>query len=529
MRSTSSFSGLFGIIVTITVVIIQIIRIQSTSAFLVNKINNEKGCNTNNIITTTTSTRSSSVVVVQQRRQRRRQTNNNFQLFPSGRIIKQQLKASRQQSDTTTTSSETDKDASDKDTVEVNGSSSKPYKHGLAILTMPSTSLDKIANEAILQTILQKTWKLSVYLKSTDDNDNENNNNNKQPSLSSLRRYIGEIYSTLWDFCSESEELEDVVVYAQNLPNCAPEQWIHHLDDLDCICSHDTIVGWEPEETYGRGTVIMESFSDVAKGGLDEHVNAVNDDRISRNLNPVVPLHVNHWPAGASQRFNDDHNVVFLDDDALEDGILQRKRKKDLEEEEDDDGIIEQGSSTTASSFLGGARIPSKALFTSVAVGGTFDGMHYGHRKLLTLAVSSVTPQTGKLLIGVTVDEMLQQKKYAEYIPTLKERCTDVQKFIYRLAPGLKNRIRIVPITNKFGPPGSLPDPENGDTWNNDFDALVLSHETLQTGHELNLYRQQQLGLPPLVLLCTRRTEAIGMSSTTLRKIRNDRRKNENE
>ncbi len=52
-------------------------------------------------------------------------------------------------------------------------------------------------------------------------------------------------------------------------------------------------------------------------------------------------------------------------------------------------------------------------LYSSVCVGGTFDMMHYGHRKLLTLAVSSVRPGTGRLHVGVKSDDMLTRKAYA--------------------------------------------------------------------------------------------------------------------
>jgi phosphopantetheine adenylyltransferase len=108
---------------------------------------------------------------------------------------------------------------------------------------------------------------------------------------------------------------------------------------------------------------------------------------------------------------------------------------------------------------------------------------------------------------------MLQNKKFSELIPTLDERIKGVKDFIYRLAPGMKNRLRIEPIGDSFGPPGM------GD--GGDFDALVLSHETLETGKKLNDHRMQVLRAKPLILLCTRRTEPYGMSSTALRKLKN--------
>jgi cytidyltransferase-like protein len=159
--------------------------------------------------------------------------------------------------------------------------------------------------------------------------------------------------------------------------------------------------------------------------------------------------------------------------------------------------------------ILGGVRIGDDTLFQRVSVGGTFDGLHYGHRKLLTLAVSSVDPLSGSLLVGVTSDEMLTKKKLSRLIPPLSERIESVRKFLDKLSPGLKNRRKIVAINDTFGPPGR----------DKDFDALVLSHETLPTGHELN-ERRASMGLPKLKLLCTRRTEPNSMSSTALRRLR---------
>jgi phosphopantetheine adenylyltransferase len=152
-------------------------------------------------------------------------------------------------------------------------------------------------------------------------------------------------------------------------------------------------------------------------------------------------------------------------------------------------------------------------VYNAVCCGGTFDGLHFGHRKLLTLAVSSAMPVTGSLLVGVTVDEMLRRKTFYEQIPSFHERCHGVRQFLHRLAPGMINRIQVVPITDAFGPPG-----QKGTAAG--FDALVLSHETLKTGYLLNEHRKHELDLPPLQLLCTRRTESHGMCSTALRRLR---------
>jgi phosphopantetheine adenylyltransferase len=356
---------------------------------------------------------------------------------------------------------------------------------------MPSTSVDKIANSVILETVVPKSSKLSVVLRCEGQ---------KSPSLSQLRAYVGEVYSQLWDCVvnSDQSDLIDVVVYPANLPNSAPESWITIQRDLDCICSHSNYMGWFSTGT-GRGKTYA---STEGRGGLDEHVAAVNRERRQRQLRPVAALGVDekHWPMPvAAATYGRDQHVIFLEDDIPPESSAQEDMMS---------GEGEAGDDTDSSSaFLSGAKPDDATLFEHVAVGGTFDGMHYGHRKLLTLAVSATNPLTGKLLIGVTADKMLQHKQLASMIRPFRDRRQSVIDFVERLAPGMLNRIKVVEITDAFGPPAH----------DAKFDALVLSHETLETGCLLNRHRAAH-GMPPLTLLCTRRTEAHGMSSTALRK-----------
>lgn len=394
-------------------------------------------------------------------------------------------------------------------------SQSPSYEHILAILTLPQTSRDRIANEAILDTCVKHTnQKVSIVLRCQDSN------TRPKPKLNDLRGYVGEIYSLVWDSVLGldnplSSKLLDVVVYPQNLPNAAPEQWLHHRPDLECICSHDSIIGWVSASTEGSGS----RYQDVEGsgcGGLESHVSAVNVDRKGRGMGMVQSLPVEKWPEVCVDDEIDglDSNngdVVFLEDEDEDNGRLSTTE------------LMGTDQDSLGGLIGGGYRIPSNSLYNSVAVGGTFDGMHYGHRKLLTLAISSVVPNMGKLLIGITTDEMLQQKAFAELIPPLDERTRGVREFVDALAPGMKNRVKIVPIKDTYGPPGVALDSDIYAGIENDFDALVLSHETLPTGKRLNEHRMQNLGLGSLKLLCTRRTEVHGMSSTVLRKLRKKR------
>jgi phosphopantetheine adenylyltransferase len=353
------------------------------------------------------------------------------------------------------------------------------FHHALAILTMTYNTFDRICNEAILETILTRTDKLSIVLRCEG----------QPPSVASLRRYVGTIYSQLWDCTvldTQNPNLPKVVVYPAHLPNSAPESWITIQPDLDCICSRDEYLGWKSQAAAGEGLAYQHTDG---QGGLQAHVRSVNAERKGRGLKPVQACGVS-----SKRQVVSNEDVVFLEDEELEKAT----------------GNGNKNTAELTMSFFGGS-VDTPKLFESVAVGGTFDGMHYGHCKLLTLAVSSVEPRSGRLLVGVTQDAMLAKKEYAEFIPKYADRVQGVYEFLARLAPGMMNRVQIVPIEDNFGPPG------HAETY---FDALVLSHETLETGIALNRHRVKHLGLHPLKLLCTERTEAHGMSSTQLRRLR---------
>lgn len=408
------------------------------------------------------------------------------------------------------------------------------HAHTLALLTMPHSASARIANEAILDAaIAVTTGRLSVVLRTnTGGSDSRTGEGRTDVSLTQLRRYVGEIYSMAWDAALGLDEREhdvadeekeaasagpitsggrllDLIVYPQNMPNTPPEGWIDLRPDLSCICSHDSITGWVTSDLYAGGSGRQyASRQGQGAGGLQAHVDAVNAERGLKGLAPLAALHVDNWPDGAE--VTGDPNVVFLEDEDAYGGNPAGQ-----------DGAA---AGPAFGGLLGGTAVPPASLYASVCVGGTFDGMHYGHRKLLTLAVSSIRPLDGRLLVGVTRDEMLTHKSFAESIPPLAERVAGVLDFLGHVAPGMKNRVRCVPISDEYGPPGQPLGSTVYPGLVNDFDALVLSHETLPTGRKLNAYREEALGLEPLKLLCTQRTEPHGMSSTALRRMRTSKR-----
>ncbi|CAM9608292.1 unnamed protein product [Ectocarpus fasciculatus] len=146
------------------------------------------------------------------------------------------------------------------------------------------------------------------------------------------------------------------------------------------------------------------------------------------------------------------------------------------------------------------ARIPT---FSSVACGGTFDRLHGGHKKLLTLAASMC--EGGTLTVGVTSDSMLKAKSNARMVSSLPERLAGVTDFLRTLNPQMRTRVE--GITDPFGPPAV----------EEAFDAIVVSSETVLGAEKINELRAQK-GFRPLAVAVTRRLAAATLSSSYLRR-----------
>ena len=149
----------------------------------------------------------------------------------------------------------------------------------------------------------------------------------------------------------------------------------------------------------------------------------------------------------------------------------------------------------------------------SVAVGGTFDHLHAGHKLLLTATALLVEPYQNInhpparcLTVGITGDELLKNKKFAELLESWEERATAAYKFLSSIMyfgqpdwiqfsstsnPGpngnslmweLPGRltIRCVEISDPFGP--TITDES--------ITALVVSGETRSGGKAVNDKRE---------------------------------------
>jgi cytidyltransferase-like protein len=145
-----------------------------------------------------------------------------------------------------------------------------------------------------------------------------------------------------------------------------------------------------------------------------------------------------------------------------------------------------------------GERAPT---YRHVALGGTFDQLHNGHRKLLTLAMGCCTRQ---LTIGISSDEMLKEKKNRHLISSYRHRSLVVESFVRFVKPAL--HLEITALSDAFGP--TITDAS--------IDAIVVSSETIKGALKINEIRQSRQ-IKPLSVLVTRRSDAATLSSTFIR------------
>ena len=136
-----------------------------------------------------------------------------------------------------------------------------------------------------------------------------------------------------------------------------------------------------------------------------------------------------------------------------------------------------------------------------VLLGGTFDHLHNGHRKLLSLAVGICAT---RMIVGVTAEQMLTNKLHAELLEPLETRKRAVRAYIAFLNPTIV--ADVVTIHDPFGPAIVIPEAA----------AMVASTETLAGAAKINSIRATR-GLPKLCVFACRRTESSTLSSSCIR------------
>ena len=117
-----------------------------------------------------------------------------------------------------------------------------------------------------------------------------------------------------------------------------------------------------------------------------------------------------------------------------------------------------------------------------VALGGTFDPIHDGHRRLFERAF-----ELGDVTVGLTSDELAQQTRHEErYVRPFAERRADLDEELAGVGEHYDREYDI----RKLEEPTGIAAEE-------DFDVLVVSPETENGGQRVN-ERRRERGLEPL-------------------------------
>lgn len=109
-------------------------------------------------------------------------------------------------------------------------------------------------------------------------------------------------------------------------------------------------------------------------------------------------------------------------------------------------------------------------------VGGTFDPLHDGHKRLISRSFE-LAGRDGTVIVGLTTDTFASRKVH----PVRKYEQRKAALAGYIREQDFSASYRIEPLKDRYGT--ALDD---------DFDALVVSEETLPMAHEINQLRKEK-------------------------------------
>jgi pantetheine-phosphate adenylyltransferase len=110
-----------------------------------------------------------------------------------------------------------------------------------------------------------------------------------------------------------------------------------------------------------------------------------------------------------------------------------------------------------------------------VMVGGTFDPLHDGHKRLLSRSFE-IAGRNGHVVIGLTTDSFASKKNHP--IRPFETRHHELVDYI--IASNYPAQWVVEPLNDRFGSAITA-----------DFDAIVVSEETLPVAVEINKLRKE--------------------------------------
>jgi pantetheine-phosphate adenylyltransferase len=139
-----------------------------------------------------------------------------------------------------------------------------------------------------------------------------------------------------------------------------------------------------------------------------------------------------------------------------------------------------------------------------VALGGTFDVFHAGHRHLLSEAFNL----GDMVLIGVTSDRLVAALSKKHRVRRYSSRVRDLDRFLED--QGWSSRARVTALRDPYGPASKR----------KELEALIVSQGTLANGRRLNRLRRHN-GLQPLDLVVVDLLNAADGKPISTTRVRN--------
>src|SRR5208283_5247704 len=141
--------------------------------------------------------------------------------------------------------------------------------------------------------------------------------------------------------------------------------------------------------------------------------------------------------------------------------------------------------------------------YEKVAVGGTFDKLHRGHKALLSKGFEIGE----KVVIGLSSDEFVSKMGKPHITANYSERLKELEVFLEK--NGLAQRAEIVSLKDSYGLTVS----------GKGLDALVVSKETELTADKINKIRVEA-GLSPLKIIAISMVPAENCNPISTTRIR---------